>query len=206
MGNRIRNTWLRSVGARLRNSLTDRRGVAAVEFAFIAPVLLCLYFMTMEIAQGIETNKKVGRVASMVADLITQQQNINKNDIDAIMQIGEATLQPYNRSEPTIIVTGIDISDDPTPIVTVEWSRKLVNGVAMQDQPAGNATTVPSDLKIPGTFLVRVEADLDYRPMIAWAADSKQTLGLMSAFDNINMAERYYLRPRMSNSIPCNDC
>ena len=27
----------------------DRRGVAAIEFAFIAPVLLAMYFVTMEV-------------------------------------------------------------------------------------------------------------------------------------------------------------
>ena len=52
----------------------DRRGVAAVEFALIAPLLLSMYFVTMEVSQGIEANKKVGRVGSIVADLVTQQQ------------------------------------------------------------------------------------------------------------------------------------
>ena len=46
----------------------DRRGVAAVEFAFIAPILLTLYLVTMEVAQGIETNKKVGMLFANDAD------------------------------------------------------------------------------------------------------------------------------------------
>jgi Flp pilus assembly protein TadG len=37
--------------------IPDRRGVAAVEFALVAPLLLCMYFVTMEVAQGIEANK-----------------------------------------------------------------------------------------------------------------------------------------------------
>ncbi len=184
----------------------DRRGVAAVEFAFIAPILLVLYFVTMEVSQGIETNKKVGRAASMVADLITQQQDIGVSEVDAIMQIGESTLQPYNRTKPSIFVTGIQISNDATPKATVAWSRKLVNGATSKDVPAGTSATVPAQLKIAGTFLVEVKAQLDYRPVIAWTADAKQKLGLLSAFDNINMSERYYLRPRMSDSIPCSDC
>ena len=62
-----RLSGLRRSVARL---ISDKRGVAAVEFAFIAPLLLCMYFVTMEVGQAIETNKKVGRVGSMVADLI----------------------------------------------------------------------------------------------------------------------------------------
>jgi Flp pilus assembly protein TadG len=197
---------LARIGVRISNLLGDRRGVAAVEFAFIAPLLLSLYFVTMEVAQGIETNKKIGRVSSMVADLVTQQQTITKSEIDAIMKIGESTLQPYNRTVPKIVVTAIQITDETTPKVLVVWSRKMENGSYSREAAPGTVTTVPEKLKIKGTFLIRVDAHLDYRPVITWTASQKQTLGLMAAFDNINMRETYYLRPRMSSEIPCGDC
>ncbi|WP_246591708.1 TadE/TadG family type IV pilus assembly protein [Aminobacter anthyllidis] len=184
----------------------DKRGVAAIEFAIIAPLLLSLYFVTMEVSQGIETNKKVSRVGSMVADLVTQQQTIKKSEIDAIMKIGESILQPYNRSVGKIVITAIEITDEATPKVKVVWSRKLVNGVASVDAPKEAPTTVPAALKIKGTFLIRVKSDLEYKPVITWAAESKPALGLAAAFDGISMSETYYLRPRMSQSIPCSDC
>ena len=87
-----------AIWARAMRFCSDRRGVAAIEFAFIVPVLLIMYFVTMEASQAIETSKKVSRVGSMVADLITQQQTIVAADIDAIMKIGTSTLQPYDRS------------------------------------------------------------------------------------------------------------
>ena len=58
----------------IARAAADRRGVAAIEFALVVPLLLCMYFVTMEVSQAIETNKKVSRVGSMVADLVTQQQ------------------------------------------------------------------------------------------------------------------------------------
>ena len=190
----------------LRRFIGDKRGVAAIEFAFIAPILLSLYFVTMEVAQGIETNKKVGRVGSMIADLITQQPELGKADLDAIMQIGSSILQPYNRSQPKIIVTGIQITDDTLPKVQVAWSRKLEDGKFTRDAIVGTTTTVPDNLKIKNTFLVRVESDLSYQPVLTWTANQKTSLGLMSAFDNIAMRETYYLRPRMSTDISCGDC
>lgn len=192
--------------AKLWRFFADRRGSAAVEFAFIVPVLLSLYFVTMEVSQGVDTSRKVSRVASQTADLITQQGTIVKADIDAIMQIGGATLQPYNRSLPKIIVTAINISTDATPKVTVAWSRKLVAGIASKDVNTGTTTTVPATLMAPGSFLIRVETDLAYKPVVTWSATQKTSLGLTSAFDNIDMAETYYLRPRMSSTIPCSDC
>jgi Flp pilus assembly protein TadG len=187
--------------------IDDRRGVAALEFALIVPLLLMLYFVTMEVAQAIETNKKVGRVGSMVADLVTQQQSMSKGELEAIMRIGEATLQPYNRSQPDIVITAIEVSDTATPQAKVVWSRKIVNGSASagasKDAPVND---LPTALKIKGSFLIRAESSLEYSPVITWAASAKSTLGLASAFDGISMHETYYLRPRMSTTIPCDDC
>lgn len=201
---------MRSAAGRLRAMARRfagaRAGVAAVEFAFIAPVLLSLYFVTMEVSQAIEVNKKVGRVGSMVADLLTQQQSITKSEVDAILKIGESILQPYNRSKGAIEVTAIQITDEESPKVQVVWSRKLENGTTGPGVAKGSTTTVPAKLKIRDTFLMRVESELSYKPVITWAADQKKVLGLAAAFDGISMAERYYLRPRMSETVPCSDC
>jgi Flp pilus assembly protein TadG len=184
---------------------SDRRGIAAVEFAFIMPILLVMYFITMEASQAIETSKKVSRIGSMVADLVTQQPTIVKADLDAIMKIGTVTLQPYNRSTASITITAIQVTTDATPKVLVVWSRKLVGGVASVGAAANSTTTVPATLKVAGTFLIRVESNLGYKPVITWSASGQQ-LGLTSAFNNIAMGETYYLRPRRSMTIPCSDC
>ena len=184
----------------------DRRAAAALEFAFVVPILIGLYFMTMETSQAIEANKKTGRIASMVADLITQQQQITESEIDAIMKIGGSVIQPYNRTSPSIYVTGIEITDEDTPKVKVAWSRKMVNGAASDYLTAGTTTTVPEDLKVRGTFLIRGEAKLDYKPVLTWNAEKKTTIGLAAAFDKISMGEKYYLRPRMSQQVKCIDC
>jgi Flp pilus assembly protein TadG len=198
--------WIRKARAGLRALVSDRRGVAAIEFAFIAPLLLTMYFVTMEIAPAIDANKKVGRSASMIADLVTQQQTITKAEVEAIMAIGEATLNPYNRSKLKVIITAITITDETTPKVKVYWSRKMVNGAFSQDAVKDTITSVPDALKVKGSFLIRVETSLDYRPIITWTASQKKTTGLMAAFDKISMKETYYLRPRMSNSIECPTC
>ena len=193
-----------------RRFARDRSGVAALEFALIAPLLLALYFVTMEVAQAIEVNKKVGRVGSMIADLVAQMPEIPKSELEGIMRIGEATLQPYNRSQPSITVTAIEVTDEATPEVQVVWSRKLIDGT-FSAGPAKEApiTDLPPALRIKGSFLIRAESSLAYEPVITWAAVSdsaKTAIGLAAAFDGISMKETYYLRPRRSTTIPCADC
>lgn len=197
------HTMLAKLIAKARTFAGDRRGVAAVEFAFMVPLLLSLYLATMEISQAIETNKKVSRLGSMTADLVTQMPAVTSSDIDGIMAIGDAILQPYVRSKTKIHVTAIEITKDATPRTQVVWSRKLIEGKPSADLAAGTQVTIPSALRIPGTFLIRVESALDYKPVIAWKADSSLIPGLSSIAKGMTMSETYYLRPRMSATIPC---
>ncbi|RWF56479.1 MAG: pilus assembly protein [Mesorhizobium sp.] len=206
MGHAGAHKWIAGICTKTIRFCSDRRGVAAVEFAFIVPVLLIMYFMTMEASQAIETSKKVSRIGSMVADLVTQQQTITAADLDAIMQIGNSTLQPYNRSTPEIIITAIQVTDETTPKVLVVWSRKMVGSAFSAATAKNSITKVPPALEIKGTFLIRVESNLAYQPIITWSVDSEKRLGLSSAFDSISMGETYYLRPRRSPTIPCSTC
>jgi Flp pilus assembly protein TadG len=192
-----------------RRFARDRSGVAALEFALIVPLLLALYFVTMEVAQAIETNKKVGRAASMAADLVAQMPEIPRSELEGIMRIGEATMQPYNRSDLNITVTAIEVTDEATPRVQVVWEGKLVNGEYSEGVPKGTAVDdLPPTLRIEGSFLIRAESELDYEPVITWTASesAKSAIGLAAAFDGISMKETYYLRPRRSTTIPCADC
>ena len=199
-----------NLGAAMRDWILrlvkDRQGVAAVEFALIVPFLLIFYFLSMEVSQAIENNKKVSRIGSMVADLVAQNADMTPAELDAIMQIGSAVLQPYGRSSPRITVTGIYLTDEATPKAKVVWSRKLANGFFSRAALKGTVTSVPTALTIRDTFILRVESELDYRPVIAWSADGKAAMGLAAAFDNINMSETYYLRPRMSSDVQCETC
>ncbi len=196
----------RALLRRVRAFAHDRRGVAAIEFAILVPLLFCLYFVSMEVSQGVETSKKNGRISSMVADLITQQTSISSSEVDAIMKIGEALLQPYNRSKPTITVTAIRISDDTTPKVTVAWSRRMTNGAMSTPFTVGEKTTVPAKLLLRDSFLIKVDSTMGYKPVLLWSAADKKALGIMSSFDAIAMGETYYLRPRQTEIIACSGC
>ncbi len=107
--------------------LSDKRGVAAMEFAFIAPILIALYLGSIEATSGLDVNKKLGRSTNMVADLVTQQQTINTDRLRDIMEIGTALLLPYRSDTPQITITAINIPAAGSP--TVAWSRRVVNNV-----------------------------------------------------------------------------
>ncbi len=52
----------------------DQRGVAAVEFAFIAPIMLIFYFGMVEISLAVEADRNLSHAASLVGDLTAQDE------------------------------------------------------------------------------------------------------------------------------------
>ncbi|EIM71985.1 hypothetical protein A33O_21808 [Nitratireductor aquibiodomus RA22] len=206
------NDNVKSVKTGILSTLGDfarnRRGVAAIEFAIIAPILFAMYFLTLEFGQAIDVNKRVSRAANMAGDLIAQQPSITAGEIDAIMKIGSAIMKPYNRSAPTLTLTAIQVTDERNPEVRVVWSRELKNGTASAGLKEGSITTLPSELEIRGAFYIRATVSLGYKPILTWSKDGAKATGVsaMIGLDNLQMSERFHLRPRMSRTVPCDDC
>jgi Flp pilus assembly protein TadG len=187
---------------KVRTLVQARDGAAAVEFALIAPLLITLYLGTLEISHGLEVNKKVGRAASTIGDLISQEPNdLTKAVLDPYLNIGKSAIQPYSRTLPTFIATGIDIS--AAGVGTVRWSRQLTNTTYTKPYAVGAVVAdIPTKLKVPSTFLIKVEAQLEYRPITSWTIKAEAG----KSYAAINMAEKYYLRARVRDPLPCTDC
>jgi Flp pilus assembly protein TadG len=191
-----------SGSALLKRFRDDKSGAAALEFAFIAPLLITLYLGTMEISQGIEINKKVARSAGVIGDLVGQKDKITKADLHEVMAIGQAMLLPYKRSTPTITISLVEVNS--TLNAKVVWSRQGKGTAYSMPYPANSATTVPANLNIASSYLIRVQTQLDYEPISSWTVKRDKT-GPEGAY-GIDMSEIYYLRPRVAVTVDCTDC
>ena len=60
-------------GNTIRKTGSDNRGVAAVEFALILPLMLVLYIGTAELTTGLMANRKMTVVARALSDLVAQE-------------------------------------------------------------------------------------------------------------------------------------
>jgi Flp pilus assembly protein TadG len=186
----------------VRRLARDNRGVAAIEFAFIAPLLITLYLGTLEISGALQMNKKVGRAASTTADLISQweDKNIPLADLKPILRIGTASTLPYTLTKPTMTVTGIDIESTGAKVV---WSQKFDGTNFSVGDTKGSTVVLPATVNIHGGFLVKVEAKIQYRTLTSWSIKPKSG----DSFGSINMAETFYFSPRnQPDGITCDEC
>jgi Flp pilus assembly protein TadG len=184
----------------------ETAGAAAVEFAILIPVLLCIYFGSMEIMQAIDTNRKMSRASAQIADLVSQSVNIKKADIDAIMQIGAAALRPYDRSEPDIRITAVKMSNAATPTATVLWKRNRIGGSFSSAGSSSEVVSVPATFKQKNEVIIRVETSLAYNLLLTWDGESASSYGVAGFFNGIPMKQTYYFRPRIGGTVNCQDC
>lgn len=182
---------------------TDTSGAAAVEFVFVATLLITLYLGTQQVSLSLNMNKKVGRAAATVSELVSRAESADlaRDTIRDIMKIGGAILQPYEKTKPTVTVTGIQIS--PTGTTTVAFSQRLADGATFTVPFAkGSTIAVPASLIVNDTFLVKVDVDLKYQLITSWRTSARDADGVV----RLPMSETYYMRSRNQNSLTCNDC
>src|SRR6476619_7638323 len=83
----------------------DRRGVSAVEFAMLLPLMLTLYLGTVEISQGVAIDRKVTLTTRTIADLTSQVLTISTTDMTNIMNATTAVLAPFDVSKLKVTVS-----------------------------------------------------------------------------------------------------
>ncbi len=192
-----------SAGALAARFRADRRGVAATEFAIVAPLLLVAYLGSVELAAGIDAAKKVSRSAGVVADLVAQGDTFTASELSDMIDIGMANIQPYKRSDPTISVYGIEIDGSGgTAVAKVAWSITKTKGGSPAKAVADGTvlTDVSADLMVGDTFLVRATTELNYKSL---SLGSTEYAG---GIDGINLDQTAVFRPRYEDEIVCSDC
>ncbi len=164
--------------------LHDRRGVSAVEFAMLLPLMMTLYLGSVETSQGIATSRKVTLTAHTLADLTTQYTSISNADMSNILNAASAIMAPYPVTGLQAVVS--ELSVDAQGTATVVWSDTL-NGTA---RSAGQSVTIPSALAVPNTYLVVAEVQYSYDPTYGYVLTGTMTL-----------SDQMVMRPRQSASI-----
>jgi Flp pilus assembly protein TadG len=170
-------------------------GVGAVEFALIAPVLIILYIGSLEVSVAMSVNKKLARAASTVADLITQENSVNKTYLESMVNVGQSVMTPFRSDGLKVKVTGISV--DSAGQATASWSWQDGNS---RPYAVGSVQSLPTDLAIPNTFLVRTELEFDHQLLLVMPGLSDVDIR------TLNMKKTYHLRQRLGDSIPCSNC
>lgn len=167
----------------LRHLIKDRRGTAAVEFAFVAPVMILMYYGLAELTQGMMADRRASHVASAIGDLVAQDTVINTSEMNDVFNVGKAIIAPFPTSGLSMRVTSI--RKDSTGAIQVMWSKGYGSMGALT-----SVTSVPTGLIDKNESLILSESSYVYN------STTKKALP-----NALTFTQQYYLKPRKTAQV-----
>jgi Flp pilus assembly protein TadG len=171
----------------LRRFLDATRGIAAVEFAMILPVLVIMFLGSVDLGRALAIYMKV-RAATYTLDAITNQYTtIQSTDMSSILGATSVVLSPYSSSPVVVVISQIKITSAST--ATVNWSATL-NGTALAQNSSVSVPTSFASCHSYPCYLVYGQVTYTYTPLFLYV--------FKSAF---NLSDALYVTPRSSACI-----
>lgn len=170
---------------------SDKKGVSAIEFALIFPILVVLLAGATDLGQALMVHRKMNEIVGTTADLVSQESSWTTSKLDAILEGTASIILPFDTDDLTITVSVIDI--DASNTATVNWSRAY-NTDALE---AGDASPVniPADIVESGVQMVIATAT--YSLTTPFASLMQSITGDSSyEYDRFSM-----VRPRTGDTI-----
>lgn len=164
----------------------NTRGMVAVEFALIIPLMITIYFGTVETTNAMTASRRVTNVAQTAADLTAQAAAVSTSDVNDIFAASTAILTPFPTSAIKITITSVVASS--SNVTTVGWSKAYGTGATAL--VAGKAVALPAGLTVANSSVIMVTVAYTYTSPIATFITGP-----------IVMTETAYLKPRRSVSV-----
>lgn len=165
----------------------DRRGVSAVEFALIAPLLLLLLVGVTEISSALTVYRRTSAVAATAADLTAQVKTISPAQLKDVFAASTSILNPYATTPLRIVVSSVVADNNNNGKVAWSCASKGAG------RAVNSAYAVPQGLTEAGTSVVVAEVTYAFVPL----------LGLDGIFSpgSFEMQRTFYSRPRRSLTV-----
>ncbi len=163
----------------------DRKGVSAVEFALIAPVIIAMYLGMADLCQGFMAQRRVDHIASSIADLTAQAATVSAADLNDEFKVGALLMTPFSATPLGQRISSINC--DATGKTTVLWSV----GNNMTALTANATVTVPANVVAANQTVLRSDVTYVYTSPVNYILTTP-----------ITFTQTYYLRPRVVDSVP----
>ena len=179
---------LARTGRPLRRFLADKRGVSAVEFAMLLPLMVTLYLGGVEVSSAVAIDRKMTLVARTLADLTAQATTVSETDLSNIKAAATAIIAPFDSTKIGITISSVIV--DAQKVAKIKWSDKNASGTV---RTAGDVVSVNDTLKTSSTYpiyLIWAEASYAYTPTIGYVMTGTK-----------NLTDQIYMRPRLSDCV-----
>lgn len=192
---------VRVAASRIARLRRDDRGVSAIEFALILPILIILFIGGNELGQAVSMYRKASHSGSVIGDLVTQSTSVaTGGDMDNMFAAATAIMMPYPQSGLKIVVAQVTMDANGSPKVTWRDSKNGGNEASWScGNPPPARIDIPAAMKVANTSLIITEVEY------TWKSNFSAIAMDLFGTDTITLKDVAMLRPRMSESIPYAD-
>ncbi len=169
---------------RLRNRLKSRiEGTAAIEFAYIAPLLLLMLLGTIEVARAVGMDRRFGLVTAMISDLVSREKTLGtsagttQTTLQGMMTSATTVMSPYPTTGLTFKIRSIMALKADTTQGTVKWSYDCTPTACSTsaDKAVCASYALPAGIVTMGSSVVVVESSISYTPVfLNWTGNTMQ--------------------------------
>jgi Flp pilus assembly protein TadG len=165
----------------------DQRGVSAVEFAILVPVMALIYIGTVEISNLLMVVRRVETVASTAADLSAQVKQVSTSDLADIFAASTSILTPYPATPLRVVVSSVVADVNNNGVVAWSCASK---GAA---RAVGSSYVLPTGTTVANSSVIVAEITYAFTPLL----DLKKIFSPGA----LTLQRTYYERPRRSLTV-----
>ena len=172
---------------RLRRFACENKGVAALEFAIIAPLLMVpLLLGSVDLIDVMGANKRAQNAAASLADVVARDTEISNAEMTGLWRGLDILMYPNAPGDMEMRITSISIINAST--ARVIWSE---GHGGMSGRTAGSTVTLDGRMMNPGTSVIMVESVYKYDAPLGFLFQSQ-----------VRMTHNAYRRSRLVDPIP----
>ncbi|MCB1444648.1 MAG: pilus assembly protein [Rhizobiaceae bacterium] len=174
-----------------RRFARDERGVSAIEFVLIFPLLVGMLAGTVDIGQALTVSRKMNQVVSTLGDMTSQETAWSSTDIDAIIAGTATIIEPFDKADLKIDLAVLDV--DASLDTKVNWARAY-NKKSLTKNSA-SPVAIPTNIAQSGVQLIAVKATYTLTTPFS------KLLEPITGVTTYNYQKTYIMRPRNGDAI-----
>ncbi len=153
---------------RIHSLIKQQGGVAATEFALIAPILMLLFMGSVEITRYVIIAQKTEKAALTMSDLVAQSEDVSTDDLDVLIQaVGEIMKPMEFGASGFVIVSSVSRVGSNAASINWQYTGGGTWTHASQVGFQGGSATLPADIELdPNEGVIVAEVYYNFSPLM----------------------------------------
>jgi Flp pilus assembly protein TadG len=194
-------SWRMRASLQIRAMRCDHRGVSAIEFALIVPLLILMYVGIAEMGNLLTVVRRVETMSSTAADLTAQVKQVSNPDLADIFAASTSILDPYPTTPLQVVLSSV--------VADANNNGKVAWSCASKGSPraVGSSYPLPANTTVANSSVIVAEITYQFTPLLGLTTipSAGGSFNIGNTFKAMSLQRTFYERPRRSLTVAKTD-